>query len=571
MLQICSGKLFHNDVEYRNNLKGIIYTNLRLIREKRIETVAGSVTGTDNFHQTNAIIYEIEELIESQSDGSQGILVSHGIDSLILDFSSILSFGMNCSASPSFSILEKLLSDQLGISTHSTPNKTISRVFDKSIICSEKEEAFFLDFVKHLIWLNRKTYLGVMNAIRTYVTGIQRISDDFELAYTLLVASIESLAQNFDGHQSTWNDYDSRKKKIIDKALVNADLETADKVREAILSIEHTSLNHRFQTFCIEHIAPSFFRDEALKTINPLTKMDLKTSLKNAYQARSQYIHILKKLPKQLHFGESFTETVEIDRKVWLTLQGLSRLARHVIIQFVMRQPVIDKEPYDYHLERSNIIQLKLSPEVWIGDTSIFEGSGRLKLEGFLSQLAACLERVPNASITKLEAVLKEFKNQISNVKKEDKRSFIAIYIIYHLIVESIEANEDEYNNFINTHANEILEPNAESLIVHCLIEKTPSWELETHNNCLMTYFTDRDKKSKFRCPRLFEAGMLLQLAQRYHENSDEDNAIKVIGMAVEAYPQHDKLQKFERNYLIEKQNINWKEILHPSPEELND
>lgn len=86
-----------------------------------------------------------------------------------------------------------------------------------------------------------------------------------------------------------------------------------------------------------------------------------------------------------------------------------------------------------------------------------------------------------------------------------------------------------------------------------------------------MTYFTERDKKSKFRCPRLFEAGMLLQLAQRYHENSDEDHAIKMIGMAVEAYPHHEELQKFESNYLIEKQNINWKEILHPSPEQLND
>lgn len=304
----------------------------------------------------------------------------------------------------------------------------------KVLFVQKKKKRFFLDFVKQLIGLNRKTYLGVMNAIRTYVTGIQRISDDFELAYTLLVASIESLAQNFDGHQSTWDDYDSRKRKIIEQALVNSDLETADRVREAILSIEHTSLSHRFQTFCIEHIAPSFFREEALKTINPLTKMDLKTALKNAYQARSQYIHILKKLPKQLHFGGSFTETVEIDGKVWLTLQGLSRLARHVIIQFIMRQPIIDKEPYDYHLERSNIIQFKLSPEAWIGNTGIFEGSGRLKLEGFLSQLAACLELVPNASITKLEAVLKEFKSQISNVKKDDKRSFIAIYsYLYYL------------------------------------------------------------------------------------------------------------------------------------------
>jgi hypothetical protein len=82
--------------------------------------------------------------------------------------------------------------------------------------------AFLQAFVGRLIGLPRQTYLGVMRAIRTYINGMHRIADDLELAYTLLVASVESLAQDFDGHESDWASYDQRKRQAIDEAFVGS-------------------------------------------------------------------------------------------------------------------------------------------------------------------------------------------------------------------------------------------------------------------------------------------------------------------------------------------------------------
>ncbi len=381
MLQISTGKLFSRDIGYRNNLKGIIYTNLRLFRDDKIQTKAGSIFFVENASGPNTVIYEIEELMEGSEIGA-GSVISNGISSLILDFAAILSFALNCTASPSHSLTERLLSDQQGVSTHRSPNKMIKTVFDKNILCHEENKKFFINFTNHLIGLERKTYLGVMSSIRTYVTGIHRIADDFELAYTLLVASIESLAQNFDGHQSTWEDYDQNKKKIIDEALNGCETDIALKVREAILSIEHTSLRKRFQAFALEHISQSYFRDEADSALNPIAKLDLPTALSNAYQARSKYVHNLKKLPKMLTLAE-YSEFCVIEDKKWLTLQGLSRLARHVIIEFVMKQKIIEKEPYNYSLERTNIFQVHLAPQYWIAVPDFSEGAGVQKLEGF--------------------------------------------------------------------------------------------------------------------------------------------------------------------------------------------
>lgn len=565
MLQIGSGKLFRNEVQYRNNLKGIIYTNLKLIRDEKLETAAGSLTPTSNFLEINAILYEFEELIEKLGD-EPGVLASHGISYFILDFSSILSFALNCTASPSYTLVDRLLSDQLGVTTYSTPKQIVKRVFDKNVYCQAEEIDFLIKFTKQLIGLDRKTFVGVMNSIKTYVTGMQRIADDFELAYTLLVASLESMAQNFDGHQSTWDDYAAEKKKKIDAALSSVDQVTADNVRNAILANEHTALQKRFKEFSINHINSSYYREEAKNTINPVTRFDLPIALTNAYQARSKYVHNLQKLPKQLTMSSSHSDTCMIENKTWLTLPGLSRLARHVIIEFIFRQNTIEKEIYNYHLERPNIMQLQLSPEYWIADLNLFVGSGVQKFEGFLSQLAPCLEGVPNSAITTLSEVLDKVEAQIERFKQDDKRAYIALYIIYYHFVRDSE-NLEKQRNFIKKHEKHIANVCTESLIVHHLLSIMPAWELETHYDCLMQYFKQRGSKGKIRCPNLFESSMILQLAERYRLASEESKAIELIEMAVECYPAHDTLRQFEKDYKSDSRQIDWGKILCPEKE----
>ncbi|MCK1611491.1 MULTISPECIES: hypothetical protein [unclassified Bradyrhizobium] len=89
------------------------------------------------------------------------------------------------------------------------------------------------------------------------------MADDLNLAYTLFVTSIESLAQGFDGHVAEWSDYDSRKRNKIDEALKDASDEVAGGVRDGVLSNEHVALARRFRDFAMAHVAPSFFREEA--------------------------------------------------------------------------------------------------------------------------------------------------------------------------------------------------------------------------------------------------------------------------------------------------------------------
>ncbi|MGP5563435.1 hypothetical protein [Vreelandella alkaliphila] len=565
MLQICSGKLFQREVQYKNDLRGIIYTNLRLLRDRKIDTSAGSLLSTSSLGKSNAIIYEIEELIEANGQGP-GTLVSHGIAPYILDFSTLLSFILNCTASPSHTLTDRLLGEQRGLSTHSTPKQVVKQVFDEEIYFKESDEERLVEFIKQLIGLERSTYLGVMRAIRTYVTGMHRIADDFELAYTLLVASIESLAQDFDGYRASWSDYDQRKRNLIDNALTDADDTVSESVREAILNIEHTSLGRRFRDFSLQHINPEFYREEATGSINPISRFDLEKALKNSYQARSQYIHNLRKLPDLLTTHNSHSETCRIGNETWLTIQGLSRLARHVIKNFIISQNTVDSEEYDYSLEREGVIQVPLAPQYWVGKAVIYEGSGSRKLEGFLSQYADRLENKPNAAFTNLTDLLSEVESKIHELKKHDKLSYTALYLLFNGAIPETQKmlNIDKFSSI---HEKELTRATPEALLLNLLFNIESPWDTTAHYDCLKKYFRNRDNKFNFRAPKIIEAGMALQLAERYRIDKDYHKAMELIAIAVENYPDHKALREFEEDFKINESRIDWSKVLLPKNE----
>lgn len=563
MLQICSGKLFKRDIEYRNNLRGVIYTNLTFDRHSKINTSAGSILSTSSSDKINALFYEVEELIESTEQGSApGILISHTLDPYISDFSTVLSFALNCTASPSYALVDRLLGNQRGISTQTIPNRVVNRVFNSEIYCTEEDERYLTEFVEKLIGLKRQTYLGVMRAIRTYITAIHRISDDFELAYTLLVASIESLAQDFDNHKSSWNDYDQKKKNAIDFALSDVDEVISKKVRQALLDIEHTSLGRRFKEFTLEHINPSYYREDAEAALNPISKHDLPKALSIAYQARSKYVHNLEKLPKQLTTFFHCSETYNIKDKVWLSIQGLSRLVRHVITNFILKQETIDKEPYNYLWETYGVMGISLPPSSWIANTDLYRGSGSKKLEGFLAQLVDVRNHSPNPVITDLKNLLEKIENDAyqSQLKKEDRLSYIALYILYNSYVPK-SYRTDGFEQFTSNFKDELFQLSPEAILTVYLLGIMPSWNTEDHYNCLLNYFKTRDNKLKFRAPEVFEAGMILQLAERYRIAKDYDNALRLISMAVETYPGHTQLRQLEIDFQESYLPIEWENI----------
>ena len=556
MLQIASGKLFQKEAGQRNELRGVAYTNLVLL-DTEIETKAGRLRGTSAFDDSVAI-YEITELIEEPRD--VGVVASHGVEPYLKDFAAVVSFALDVTCTPDFDFTRRLTTNHVSPAVRVHPRKLIRRVYDDRIWCQEHDATRLQSVVSDLIDLTRKDFLSAMRAIRTYVTALHRMVDDLNVAYTLLVASIESLAATHRPHSCDWTDYDEGKRRAIDKALRNTDEATAARVRAAILKIEPPSASRRFRDFTLDHIAPSFFRDEADGLPAPVARRDLRCALTEAYRIRSRYIHSLRPLPDLISLGVSQNDTLYIRHNTFFTFQGLSRLARHVILEFISRQPKVATEVYDYGPERAGIIQVELAPQYWVGNAErLTESSSRRYLNALFEQMWACLEQRESASVTREPAVLAKIEEMLPRAKKRNRLALTALYFLLNCVVSEKDRMPNA-DTVIARYREDIDGPNEESLLVHLVLDQVPEWTTETHRELHDCYFSGRDRKDGLRVPRGLEAGLSLSLAERLRLEGRVKESRELVTQAVESFPGNKELLDLERNFDSSKE-IFWRQL----------
>lgn len=564
MLQITTGKLFSGATGRENHLRGVLFTNLHIAGwpEQVIEgPLFGRLTQTSELaNYPKTLLYEFTERMEAYQS-EPGVIISHGADPYIQEIATIVSFALNCTCSPDVDLVRRLTSGQKGIATMQAPSKYVRRIFDKEVFSQKGESDEFILFINQLLGLERKTYLGVMRAIRTFVTGLHRIADDLELAYTLMVAAGESLAQDFDGHTSSWESVAEQKRDAIDSALLEAPEDLAQRVREAVLSYEHTALARRFQAFVADNVAPEFFLAKTEMTACPVGRSDLTEVLAVAYQMRSQYVHQLRQLPDMITHGHGHSETIIDGRRRMLTLQGLARLMRHVIMTFVKRQSTVDREVYNYTRELAGVVLMPLAPNCWIAnaDGDISE-KGRDKLEGFLEEFASLLMK-QSATITDISEVLKWFVAQAPNLKASHRRPYLTLLVMFNAV-----AGEKAIPRSASVEAliqKELAAPCPETLVALAYFDEVPEWTIEDHGHAIREYKRRRGSKSGIRFPRLFEAAITLQWAERYRSAGQFERCKEAIANAADDYPEHDELRRLVLD-IAEDKPINWKDALLP-------
>src|SRR5690606_11235690 len=122
------------------------------------------------------------------------------------------------------------------------------------------------------------------------------------------------------------------------------------------------------------HVSQEYYRSESVGAEQPVRSTYLQRVLGAAYEIRSGNSHVLEELPKETWVFAG-AETVDLVNSLpgrrsgrVLTIQGLWRLARHVVRNYVEGADGDGGEdamfPYRAHLPGRAV--LKLSPELWI-------------------------------------------------------------------------------------------------------------------------------------------------------------------------------------------------------------
>ncbi|WP_337180790.1 hypothetical protein [Sphingopyxis granuli] len=560
MLQINSGKLFTADECRTNALTGILYSNGRLPNDAPFATEAGTIRGT-GFGPTDAgIVYELEERIEGSPEN--GALISHGVQPYLQDFAIVASFVLGVVVDPSIDVVRSLTSGKPGFASYDKPGEYVARFFEPRVFIQLAELEGLAAFMTSLIALERKYFLGVMRAMRTFTAGLHAIADDLGLAYTLLVSAGESLAQDFDRHETDWSHVDERKRVAVDKALARAAPSTRGAVRKAIVDTEHASLGRRYRAFLIDHIGDAYFRREGEGRHIP--RFELEEALKQAYGFRSAFIHRSQRLPDPLRAPYGHWETTSVERRPVLTFQGLANLTREAIFEFVRRSPRIEREAYRYQNERAGIIVMQIAPQHWVFQPLGHAKFARGRVEGVLSLVASMYKRETGAGMVDLRSVLAEVEQMLPRAAKTHRPALLALHFLYNFCAPD-EYRSEGHVAFREAHFPDFSQPTSEVLVTATAVGWTWTNSLADHRAMIDRYFAERVRPKGLHAPRLFEAAMWLDLSERHRAAGDHNEARILVANAIETLPSEPALRALEADY-AEDREIRWFKLLCPPP-----
>jgi len=527
-----------------------------------ITTQAGSLSAAARWGDIETLVCEV---IERQPNiRAAGMIASVGPDTFIHDFAAVASFSLQRLLTPDHDLAMRLLTAQrppLGISK--LPREYVSKIFDMSLPydgqASTRLSKFFIDLLR----LERKSFSGAMRAIRRYVTAMHRLADDLDLAYALLVAAIESLAQEFDGFSPDWEDYDQRKRASIDNALHNAQPDVGQAVRAAILSSEHIAIGRRFREFALAHLGSDFFRRGAEGRVSPAGKHDLEIALKNAYNVRSGYVHTLKSIPRLLTSPMALNDLTHIDGTPFLTFEGLAHVTRSVILEFIRRAPTTERENFGYTADYPNILRMQLAPNMWVHNADGYSlQSAYIYLNGFLQQVEQALLH-PGTPVTDIRSVTTKIEALLPSLAKpEQRRPMVTLYywFAHFLAKDERQPALQRVRKFID----ELNTQSIETFFLYVYEGRLPPWSASSCEALFNTYVRGRYKNNQLNVGAILGAAGALTIAEMYRLADDCSTARRLIALAVDEFPAIAQLRAYEADLQESLTPIAWWKILVP-------
>ena len=558
MLQIISGKFFKSDKRHIYEGKGIAYSNYSWVGP--IKTCVATLEPVDTYKSVSSYVISYTNQIEKER---AGVLVRTGDSEIVQQFQLLCIFGLKAFFDTDRNSVEINCREKPRRSGDYLPSTFVPRFFESQIHGQMDEIKAFIKFVDKVIGLPREKYLVLINCLNNFSHALQTLNYNLDLAYSMLVYSLEALSQSFDNFEPTWKDYNPEIKNKLDRLLSKTDSDVAENIRETLLKSRNLRSQQRFIDFITNHISDSFFTDEAIHVKNALRKSELKRALKNAYSMRSNYVHQLKHIQEQLRVPQIAEDDVfHWQNEPYLTFSGLTRLAHHVISNFIWEQESVESEDYDWTKDLPGSFRMEVAPQYWIGDDEGFTPSQATKrFSGLLSNIQQA--RVSNGSLVDLRKLLEKYESLIPTANKKDKIPMLATYYLYNVYVVQ-EAKRPDYKEFLKQYEDIFNECCIEMMIVYLLTNQKWPWDIKECVSHYNDYMEKKFSKNALSVPLLIELCLIVEIANMYlrAEKFDKYNEW-LYAACLEASGKPD-VQKFINECKSKGIEVDWKLILKP-------
>ena len=520
MLQIITGKFFKTDRRIRHDGKGVLYSNYNWIAP--IGTSVGTLEPIDP-HRASVVTYVFSYVnqIERVPPPGHDVLVRAGDEEIVEQFQLLCTFGLraffhtdNAAAGRAFRAKRTSRNDNV-------PSEFVKRFLSPSIDGTQQEVEAFTKFVDHTLMLPRRTYVGVMSALKNFSDALQVVGQNIDLSYSMMVYCLEALAQNFDGYTPRWEHYAEEVRKPLDQLLAGIEGDFPGRVRETLLKDSHLALRRRFVDFIISNLDDSFFVDEAPQGFHSMRRSELEKALGNAYEMRSRYAHRLVPLLDQLTYvGTAQGDFIRWDNKTYPTLSCMARLVHHVGMRFILSQPTSITEELDWRSELPNVMRMQMAPEYWVHKMSTLDTirPGE-RLGGYLDLLQAMLMG-PKREMTNMSEILVAYEDRMDRGDVRDRMAMISNYVLYNAYLAkehwtpNCDAIRKKYDSAFDTCAPEVM-------LTRYLFGDVYPWPAADCDAEWRGYVDRRHHKGALRIPPLMEVGIILEIGRRYLEEGN--------------------------------------------------
>jgi len=542
VLQINTGKYFIDPSDVHETLqRHVLHTNTWIAERRPVRMGEAELAWSTGHGGLRTVTVSIVERLEKTNpDGSKSILIAVGGREIVQDIGDVLSFVLDAILDLDVDVVSRLTTGEAG-----GPRTLLQRPFamDRVVTAHELEDAE--EFLCGLLDLNRQDYEAAMRAIRCIMRAARTARADPTLAYTLYVAALESLAQSTPAPPVPWDRLDGRKRKIFDAALVSLDEGDAERIRQAVLESERAGLASRFQAFVLEYVTSGYYRDAAAGLL-PARASELPPALKEAYRVRSGNVHTLAELPREAWATTGGFDTVRpVGGRTLLTIEGIHRLARHVVRNWAEHADTVETKPFSFWNALPNILRMEIASEYWVWQADGLTASTAAKyLTGCLDIWLGIVGGHRDAWVD-LRAVLVRIEQIAAGTATEQRTWMIALYAVVHGHTRP-EDRRPGADDFLAKHAKLLAPPSMVSFVV-ALTTDALDWSLEDYERAVALRRTQRGRGRGWEVPAVLDAALLAVLADQLDKAGRPEEAHSAVDEAIGELPGNAELMRIEQ------------------------
>jgi hypothetical protein len=297
----------------------------------------------------------------------------------------------------------------------------------------------------------------------------------------------------------------------------------------------------------MDNVSPEYFRTEATDAVRPVRGADLERAVKLAYDVRSRNVHVLEDLPPEAWVLGDRADTVSPPGMgTMLSLEGLARLARHVVRSYVDRAPVEVDPTFNWRASLPGQVRMPLAPQYWIWHAERFDHNSVSRyFSGFVGHLADTFAG-RNEGVTDMRAVLERIEQLLPGTADGPvKVLMVAIYALWHRVLAPSD-HRPRAASLLADHDHLLQRAEVPSFVAGLLSGQLPEWTDDQWHTLANDRRAQRSKRRHLELPAGFDVALQVTAAERLLHAGRTDEARTLARFAIEELPGNEPLMAWE-------------------------